>query len=195
MARRKWAGVGAEGERRVPLGDPGREAVGEDGNHFAAHRADAVAGIGGERREDVGEPIGPREDVVVGEEDDIAAGFGDGAVAGVVEALLLLENVARGERGGGKLGDDGGGVVRGVVVDDEDFELVARESLPGQTGERLAQKFGAVVGADGDGEAHGVQASRLRAAQTQPLGKRANGIEPRRRARASEAGFWGKRAA
>ena len=109
--------------------------------------------------------------------------------------MLRFEHVARRGNGVGKLGDDGGSVVAGVIVDDEHFELVAREILPRQASERLPEEIGAVVSAEGDGEAHGDQAKRLSAPQTQPLGKRANGMAPSRSARASEAGFWGKRAA
>jgi hypothetical protein len=40
------AEVGAEGEGRVPLGDPRWEAVGENGDDLAADGADALEGIG-----------------------------------------------------------------------------------------------------------------------------------------------------
>jgi hypothetical protein len=42
------AEVGAEGEGRVPFGDPRREAVGENGDDFATDGADAMGGIGEE---------------------------------------------------------------------------------------------------------------------------------------------------
>ena len=100
----------------------------------------------------MGEPIGLDEDIVVTEDDDVAAGFGDGAVAGVVEALVRFEEVAGGGMGGCEFGDDGAGVVGGVVIEDENLEVVARELLGDEAGESLAQEVGAIVGGNRDGD-------------------------------------------
>ena len=55
-----------------------------------------------------------------------------------------------------KLGDDLRRAIGRVVVDHEDFELVGRKCLSRDAGQRLPQQLGAVVGANGDSEAHGV---------------------------------------
>ena len=136
----------------MPFGDPGRKAVGKNGNDFAADGADALRGVGEEGAGHLREPVGLDENIVVTEDDNGAAGFGDGAVAGVVEALAGFEQVARGGMGGGEFGDDGAGVVGGVVVEDENFEVVAGKLLGDEAGEGLAQEGGAIVGRDRDGD-------------------------------------------
>jgi hypothetical protein len=50
-------------------------------------------------------------------------------IAGVIEVLLGFANVARRRLRRGKFSDDGGSLVRGIVVDDENLEVFARELL------------------------------------------------------------------
>jgi hypothetical protein len=54
--------------------------------------------------------------------------------------------------GRGKLGDDGAGVIGGIVVEDDDLEVIAGELLGDEAGEGLAQEVGAIVGGNRDGD-------------------------------------------
>ena len=139
----------------MPFGDPVGQAIGKNGDDFATDGADALGGIGEERDGHLREPVGLDEDIVVTENDDFAASLGDGAIAGVVEALPGFEQVARGGMSGGKLGDNGARVVGRVVVEDEDLEVIAGKLLRDEAGEGLAQEVGAIVGRNRDGDFEG----------------------------------------
>ncbi len=56
---------------------------------------------------------------------------------------------------GAELGDDGAGVIGGVVIENENLEVVAGELLGDEAGEGLAQEIGAIVGGNRDGDFEG----------------------------------------
>src|SRR5207245_11003621 len=86
-------------------------------------------------------------------ENIVAAAFDDGAVARVAGAGCGFEHALYGKASGGcKAVDHGGGVVAGVVVDDQAFGGNAFGQFePGDTGERRLEHARAVMGWNGDG--------------------------------------------
>jgi len=95
--------------------------------------------------------MGFEEVVGVQEEEQVAGGVGDAGVAGGGEALVGLvdEADALGFEGGG----DGGGLIGGAVVDDEDFDGLVVLSEGGFDGTRDVAFV--VVSGHNDGDARG----------------------------------------
>jgi hypothetical protein len=86
---------GAEGQWRVPFPHPCGQAVGENGDHLAADGSDPARRIRQQGARELGEPVRLHQDIVVSEHDHLATGLGQCAVAGMVEPLLRLADVAR----------------------------------------------------------------------------------------------------
>ena len=147
---RQGARVLSEPEGPVGTLEPFGYPVGEDRDNLSADDADRRGRLPGERADELGEPVGLHEDVVVDKGDHLPGGLADRPVPAVVEAGLLLQDPAR-RRGRRKEGgDDVPGVVRRVVVDHQELPAARRIVLAHEAGQGLAEEPGAVEGDDGD---------------------------------------------
>ena len=114
------------------------------GDHQAGDGHDL--GLLGEDTGQGTDPVGVDDHIIVGVGQEVAAGLGDGAVAGPVEAGYGFADIAH----VGVVASDevrgGGGA--GGVVDDEEVEGGVVEAAEG--GQAVGEGRGAVAGADGD---------------------------------------------
>jgi len=157
-------GAGGEdaGGEEVAVDDPGGCAV-EGGDDGAADDVGVVGALDGE--EGV-EPEGVGGLVVVEEGDEVGSGgLGEGAVAGVGEALAALNDVVGGEWE--LVADElegGGAGALDVVVDEDEFELdvgVDGELLGGEREQGGTQHHGTLVREHADGDGRRARAALL----------------------------------
>ena len=92
LVRAERAGVRPEGERPVGSLEPGGMPSGKTGTTSPPTTPILWAPSDEKGRNELPQPVGLDQDVVVGQHDDVAPGLPDGAVAPVVEALLGLED-------------------------------------------------------------------------------------------------------
>ena len=101
------------------------------------------------------DPVGLDDDVVVRENDDLAARLGDRPVARMVQPLACFPHIPRWAFRPGEGAHDLLGVVGARVVDHEDLELVPRKVLAAHALQGLPEQPTAIVRANGDRDTQG----------------------------------------
>ena len=131
-----------------------------------------------------GQGVGEQRDVAVREDEVVAGGGADGAIArgGEAVAVVRLPDALRGDGAAREMAlDRGGGVRIGAVVGHDD--LVRPTGLDLERREKKAEVLRAVVDGGDDANLHGAGRSRPRAARAGEIGNGGSGgrDSPRRR--------------
>ncbi len=127
-------------------------------DHLAAHARDVR--VLAEKRGDGPHPLARRPHIVVGERDHRRPGGTNARIAGMGQPLLALEHIAEVREARAERFADLAGPIVGVVVDDDDLEVVGLEVLLRQALERAGQDVSTVVRAQNHRHLRG--AGRLR---------------------------------
>ena len=138
--------VGAQDGMEL-LREPGRRGREELAHDGAPSTGDGLSAVGPEERL---EPPGARDGVVIEEGDDVGVHLGERAVSRAREPETRLAHHAKGRGRVSHAGEDGGGVVSGGVVDDQDLGAVGSTLGDGRFDD-AGEELGAIVGADCDG--------------------------------------------